>query len=441
MSPLVAEHFQGVDRILWRVGLPAKSSDRTADFLPCRYAPFPMNDTEDFEALLKQYESENAAAGQREPQLGDKIRGTVISVTEEQLFIDLGGKSEGVMATDELRNPDGTLSAAVGDPIEAIVTGKDATTGTLLLGQQHARHLHGAAELEQAFRNQAAVEGHVSGVTKGGLEVQIAGQRAFCPASQIDLRFVENLEEFVGQRLAFRITKFEGGRRVNLVVSRRALLEAEQQMQAAETRAQLEVGAVLSGTVTAIKDYGAFVDLGGIEGMVHISEIALGRIKHPSEVLSVGQPVEVSVLRIDRTDNPKQPEKIALSIRALARDPWKDAAERYSAGARVKGKVTRLQPFGAFVEIEPGLEGLIHISELGAGRRISHPQEVITSGQDVEATVLAVDTTKRRLSLTLDPSKQTDAAAEAKPYSEYGKPKEGFGTLGDLLRESLKSKK
>ena len=400
-----------------------------------------MNAADDFEALLKQFEREHAGGAKGAPQVGDKVRGTVVSIGEDQVFIDLGGKTEGALSTEGLRDADGNLTVALGDSLEALVTSKDETTGTLLLGSQHGHHLHGAAELEHAFHNRIPVEGQVKGVIKGGVEVQIAGQRAFCPASQIDIRYVEDLQEFVGQRLSFRITKFEGGRRTNLVVSRRTLLEAEQQVQAAETRARLEVGAVLSGTVTTIKDYGAFVDLGGVEGMVHISELAFGHVKHPSEVLSVGQAVEVSVLRIDRTDNPKQPEKIALSVRALARDPWQDAAARFPAGARVKGTVTRLQPFGAFVEIEPGIEGLIHVSELGAGRRVSHPGEVVSAGQGIEASVLSVDTEKRRLSLTLDTAKQTEAIAEAKTFADYGKPKDSFGTFGDLLRESLKNKK
>lgn len=399
-----------------------------------------MKDGPDFETLLEQFEREQTGASFREPQVGEKVKGTVVSIGREQLFVDLGGKAEGVMDVAEVTDPSGRLTVSVGDTLESSITGKDETTGTLLLGRQHGRHLHGLAELERAFSSQLPVEGQVTGVTKGGVEVQIGGQRGFCPASQIDVRFVDDLGEFVGQRLSFRITKLESGRHTNLVVSRRVLLEAEQQARAAETRARLEVGAVLSGTVTAIKDFGAFVDLGGVEGMVHVSELAFGHIRHPGEVLSVGQPVEVSVLRIDPTDNPRQPERIALSIRALSRDPWQDAAARYPAGARVRGTITRIQAFGAFVELEPGIEGMIHVSELGTGRRVSHPQEAVSTGQAVEATVLGVDSSRRRISLTLDPSKQTDAE-ETKTFRDYGKPREGFATLGDLLRESLGDKK
>ena len=279
-------------------------------------------------------------------------------------------------------------------------------------------------------------------MTKGGVEVQIAGARAFCPASQLDLRYIEDLESFVGQQLAFRITRYEGGKRVNLVVSRRDLLEEEQRALAEQTRARLEVGAVLQGTVTALKDYGAFVDLGGVEGMVHISELAFGRVEHPEEVLNVGQAVEVAVLRIEKTDNPKHPEKIALSIRALAKDPWQDVAERFPVGARVKGAVTRLQPFGAFIELEPGVEGLVHVSELGAGRRVSHPHEVLNAGEEVEATVLSVEPDKRRIGLSLATASHPGVTgSEATQYVPENPPKSDIGTLGALLKETMDRQK
>jgi small subunit ribosomal protein S1 len=401
-----------------------------------------MKNGDDFEALLAQFEQEHAGATEAARiNVGDRVQGKVVSVGETQVFVDLGGKSEGIMEIAALTDADGNLTAGVGDTVEATVTSIDEETGSLLLGAQQARHLHGLAELEQAYRQQLPVDGRVTGAIKGGVEVQIAGQRAFCPASQVDIRFIEDLSEFVGQHLSFRITKLEGGRRPNLVVSRRAILEEEQQALAAETRARIEEGAVLAGTVTSVKDYGAFVDLGGVEGMVHVSELAYGHVKHPSDVLREGQTVEVQVLRIEQTENPKRPEKIALSIRALARDPWQDATQRFPVGSQVRGTVTRLQPFGAFVEIEPGLEGLVHISELGAGRRVSHPQEVVNSGQAVEATVLGVDPDKRRISLSLDASKQASDAPQAASYVDYERPEKCFGTLGDLLRESMQQQK
>jgi small subunit ribosomal protein S1 len=400
-----------------------------------------MSESNDFEALLKEFEQTHAPAGAA-PKVGDRVRGTVVSIEGEYVFVDLGGKTEGTLEAAAVTDEEGNLKVQPGDSVEATVTGRDAESGTLLLGSQHGRHVHGAEELERAVEGNLPVEGLVTGVTKGGLEVQIAGHRAFCPASQADLRFVEDLSTFVGQRLDFRVTKYEGGRKANLVVSRRALLEEAQQAKAAEVRAMLEPGAVLSGTVTSVKDYGAFVDLGGIEGMIHVSELALGRVSHPSELLSPGQAVEVAVLRIERTDNSKRPEKIALSIRALAPDPWRDAQDRFPAGTRVRGTVTRVQPFGAFVEIEPGLEGLVHISELGAGRRVTHPQEVVSPGEAVEATVVSVDPEKRRIGLSLDAKHQAEGAAEpARTAADYGQPPQGMGTLGDILRESMKKQR
>jgi small subunit ribosomal protein S1 len=400
-----------------------------------------MANTEDFETLLGQFERTHLDAKKGEPQVGDRVRGVIVSIESDRAYVSLGTKSEGVIETSELADADGQLTVSVGDAVQSVVTGKDETTGMLLLGSQHGRRMHGSSELEQAYENQLPVEGQVTGVTKGGIEIQIAGVRAFCPASQIDLHYVEDLDPFVGQKLAFRITKYQGGRHINLVVSRRALLEQEQQARAEQTRAQLEVGAVLSGTVTSLQDYGAFVDLGGVEGMIHISELAFSRVKHPSELLSVGQELEVAVLRIEKTDNPKHPEKIALSLRALARDPWQDVEQRFPVGARVKGSVTRLQPFGAFVALAEGIEGLVHISELGAGRRVSHPHEVVNSGDSVEATVLSVDTEKRRIGLSLDTTRHPGTEAAAEALTEYRSPPQSPGTLGDLLRESMDKQK
>ncbi|HHH38873.1 MAG TPA: S1 RNA-binding domain-containing protein, partial [Sedimenticola sp.] len=321
--------------------------------------------------------------------------------------------------------------------------GKDDQSGALLLGHQSGHKVHDLAGLEQAWELQQPVDGRVTGVRKGGLEVEIAGVRAFCPASQIDIRFIEDLEQFVGQHLSFRITKFQGGRRPDLVVSRRALLEEEQKIQAEETRALLEEGAVLNGIVTSLKDYGAFVDLGGIEGMIHISELAFGHVQHPKDVLSEGQAVEVSVLRIEKTDNPRHPEKIALSIRALSRDPWLDAEQQFPVGSRVRGRVTRIQPFGAFVELVPGVEGMIHISELGVEQRVGHPAEVLQEGQSVEARVLSVDPEKRRIGLSLSGGGAAEGEGSGTAGGEdYRQPKKGgFGTLGDLLRESMEKQK
>ncbi len=399
-----------------------------------------MSDTESFEDLLKQFDQTHPQSKQGEPVVGDKVRGTLIAIGEEFAFVDLGAKAEGRLDIAAIRDPEGQLLHAVGDTIETQIAGKDEETGMLLLGSQHGHKYHGLEEAEHAYRQGLPVQGQVSAAVKGGVEVQVAGLRAFCPASQIDIRFIEDLSEFVGQRFDFRITKLEGGRRPNLVVSRRALLEEEQRLKAEQTRAQLTEGAVLSGTVTSLKDYGAFVDIGGLEGMIHISQLAFGHVKHPKEVLQVGQQVEVSVLRIEPASDPKKREKIALSIRALGRDPWLDAVERFPAGTRVQGRVARLQPFGAFIELASGVDGLVHISELGAGRRINHPSEVLNLGDLVEATVLGVDLERRRISLSLDEQRQTDGAFVAAAVAA-SKPAEGaeksLGSFGALLKESM----
>ncbi len=400
-----------------------------------------MNDSNDFAALLAEFDQAHKGAPEHGAKAGDQVRGRVVAIGEDQVFVDLGGKAEGILDAASLRDAEGLISVAVGDEVTATVAGIEED-GTLRLGNQQARHLHGAAELEQAYRQQLPVQGRVTGVIKGGVEVQIAGQRAFCPASQIDIRFIEDLSEFVGQHLDFRVTKFEGGRHLNLVVSRRLLLEEEQRARAEATRASIKEGAVLQGIVTSLQDYGAFVDLGGIEGMIHISELTFHRVKHPSEILSVGQALEVSVLRIDKTDNPKRPEKIALSLRVLSRDPWTEVAQQFPVGSRVQGQVTRLQPFGAFVELAPGVEGLIHISEMGAGKRIGHPQEVLGPGQAVEASVIAIDPANKRISLTLDEAKAAEAAPDLAAYAPSARAAgSGMGSFGALLKQSLEKRR
>jgi small subunit ribosomal protein S1 len=304
-----------------------------------------MPDQEDFRALLGQFERQHAAKGTRPPQVGDLVHGTVASIGRDHVYVSLGIKSDAVIGVEDVTDPDGNLTVKVGDPVDMVVSAIDAGSGTLVLGAQHGRRVHGTAGLEQAYSQHLPVEGQVTAVTKGGLEVEIAGVRAFCPASQVSLQFVEDLSTYLGQRLTFRITKLEGGRHLNLVVSRRELLEEERRAKAAELRARIVPGAALPGVVTALQPYGAFVDLGGVEGMAHISE-------------------------------------------------------------------------------------------LGAGRRITHPSEVVNVGDEVQATVLSVDHDKRRIALSLNPARQ--GAAEPGPQAaDYAKPAQGMGTLGDALRQAL----
>jgi small subunit ribosomal protein S1 len=404
----------------------------------------PHDGEEDFASLLAEFDEKQAGVG-RGPKVGDTVKGRVISIGAESVFIDLGGKAEGVLDREELTSREGKLTVAVGDMVEARVVDLGGRTGSLQLRKVMgaARGAEAKEELLQAFEHRIPVEGLVTGVIKGGVEVQVSGTRGFCPAGQLDNRFVEDQSVFVGQRLTFRITKLEPGRggQLNLVLTRRALLAEEAEERAAELRGRLEVGAVLPGTVTTIKDYGAFVDLGGIEGMLHVSELGFQRVGHPSEVLSVGQPVQVQVTKIEKTGDAKRPEKISLSLKALEKDPWSEVADRYQEGARLRGKVVRLQPFGAFIELEPGVEGLAHISQLAADRRVNNPREVVAVDQEVEVTVVGVDVPRRRISLSMTAPSAADAAAEAADFAAVrASAQRGLGTLGDILKKRLPPK-
>lgn len=388
---------------------------------------------EDFGALLDEYEQRVPVPRRKDKiQVGARVRGQVVSVGREAVFVSLGAKAEGVLDIAQVTDADGKVTVAQGDTLEALVAEMRGDTPVLRVSM--GRGADGRAELEQAHEHQIPVEGLVTAVNKGGVEVQVAGVRGFCPMSQLANRFVEDPSVFVGQRLQFRITRYESGRGApNIVLSRRALLEEEAAAQAAETRTRLHEGAVMRGTVTSIKPYGAFIDLGGIDGMLPVSELSFARVESPGEVLSEGQTLDVQVLRIEKTGDPKRPEKISLSLKALAEDPWDEVERRFTAGARVHGKVVRLQNFGAFIELLPGVEGLVHISELGAGRRIQHPREVVRLGDEVEVEVLAVDRERRRISLSMA-SSRPEAGEDGEPAYQPPVSPRSLGTFADLLK-------
>ncbi len=389
------------------------------------------------------------------PNVGQKVSGKVLSITGDQVFVDLGTKSEGMIEAAQLRNAEGELTVQVGDRLDAVVTAIDPESGVIVLRKKasggRGGHQEVANELRQAFQYGMPVEGLVTGINKGGAEIQAYGMRAFCPLSQLDLRYVENPQQFIGQRLKFKVSRIEEGgrnRRPDIVLSRRSLLEEEAQSKAAELRSRLQVGTVLKGRVTSLTTYGAFVDLGGLEGLLHVSEIGYSRLADPREALAVGQEIEVQVIKIEKGKDEKRPERISLSRRALERDPWRDAADRFPEGAAIPGRVMRLESFGAFVELAPGLEGLVHVSELGAGRRLNHAREAVQVGQDVTVRVLNVDPVKRRISLSMAPATSGAAAEEDHdpvPVSQTAAPREpaaasqpagSFGALGDFFKSS-----
>jgi small subunit ribosomal protein S1 len=412
-----------------------------------------MADNDDFASMLAQFERETDAPAKnphkklKSVREGQTVRARVVSVGHEAVFVDLGGKSEGMIDLVELRDAEGHPTVKVGDEVEARVIDASGKSGCIVLRVAGmGRGVAAKAELEQAAAVGLPVEGTISAVNKGGVEVMVAGLRAFCPMSQIDLRHVADAAAWVGQKHLFKITRYDAsGRSIDLVVSRRALLEEEQARKAEAIRDQLVPGSVLKGTVTSLKDYGAFVDLGGVEGMIHVSELGFSRVSKPADVLSPGQPVEVVILKISEPEKGEKFGRIALSLKALAADPWFDAVEQFAPGTRLTGTVVRVETFGAFVELTPGVEGLLHISELdrkgpGAGPR--HAKELVKAGDKVDVVVGSVDKERRRISLEAG-SKAEDRQLESEARSQMAvtgtaKP---LGTFADLLKKSQAKKK
>lgn len=356
---------------------------------------------EDAAALM-----EAALAGFKRPadfEVGDKIEGSVVSIDSQYVFLDIGSTSEASLPKESLLSRDIDIPE-VGTKLEAFVI--NISGGAVELGMSMPGGDDSMAAIEDAFEKQIPVEGFVRGRNKGGLEVDVFGKRAFCPISQIELRFCEDLDVHLSQTYTFRIIELrEGGK--NIVVSRRVLLEEEQKKYAVEIREKLEVGAEFIGTVTSLTNYGAFVDLGhGVEGLVHVSEISHQRVQDPADVLATGQQVRVQVQKYI-----PEKDRISLSMKALEQDPWDLATSQFKTGDIVRGKVVRLQQFGAFVEIAPGVDGLIHISEL-SHRRVAHPKEVVNAGDVVEVKVINIDLDKKRIGLSL---KELDATGAPPP--------------------------
>ncbi len=329
-------------------------------------------------------------------EVGAIVEGTVEMISSGNVFLNVGAKSEASMDAKEFTDADGVVSVKVGDKISAYVVSVEPE---LVLSHAMARSHLNLQGLEDARDLGIPVEGKVTQLNKGGLEVDLNGSRAFCPISQIELGYCEDASRYVGQTLQFRVSELsEDGR--NIVVSRRALLEEARQEAAAVTEERLQEGAEFEGEVVTLQPYGAFVDIGGIQGLVHVSEISHGRVEHPNEVLRVGQKIKVRVLSIKPDAKNPARKRIGLSIKALQGSPWEEAIARLGEGQTVEGTVVRLQPFGAFVELSPGVDGLIHISEL-SDRRVNHPGDVVEVGQRVSATVVKLDRAARRIGLSL----------------------------------------
>ncbi len=340
---------------------------------------------ESFEELLKDYEQ-----GGFELKRNDVVEGTVVQVNPDSVVVDVGYKSEGVIPIREFADENGEINVNVGDVYDVLFGGGESDSGLIMLSKEKADRQKIWNSLEEG----AVVEGRIVSRIKGGLSVDI-GVNAFLPGSQVDLRPVRNLDKVIGQSFEFKIIKLNK-RRGNIVLSRRVLLETERESQRGETLKTLEEGQVAEGIVKNLTDYGAFIDLGGIDGLLHITDMSWGRVKHPSDILAVGDKINVKVLKFD-----KDKERVSLGLKQIAPDPWLDVEAKYPIGGKVTGKVVSLTDYGAFIELEEGVEGLIHVSEMSWTKRVKHPNKVLAIGDDVESVVLALDTENRRISLGL----------------------------------------
>ena len=343
---------------------------------------------ESYEHLLEDY-------SQFAPPAADEVvQGTVLGITAKDVIVDFGYKSEGIVPIEQFQSPTGEVTVKRGDVVDVMIDRSEQVEGYVLLSHTKAARLRIWDDLEKASNDQLILSGRVLGRVKGGLAVDV-GVKAFMPGSQADPRPVHNLDSLIGQDIPVKIIKLNR-RRGNVVVSRKLAIEEEINSRKTVTLEHLSEGATVVGTVKNLTEYGAFIDLGGIDGLLHVTDMSYGRITHPSEMLQVGQDVTVKILKFDRSK-----ERVSLGIKQLEPDPWDTVLERYPVDSRVIGRVVNVTDYGAFVELEAGVEGLIHISEMTWSRRMKHPSKVVRAGDQVEAVVLEVHSKDRRISLGL----------------------------------------
>jgi len=347
---------------------------------------------DDFSTALAAFEREQAAEAATVEAYGDKVvSGTVIKATDKHLVIDVGLKSEGLVPIEQVLDHTGQVKFNAGDVIDVVIE-REEPEGGYLVSYEKAQRLRVWDVIEQAANDKTPVIGTVVSRVKGGLTVDI-GLKAFLPGSQLEIRPVRNLDGYLGQQIEVRVIKLNK-KRGNVVVSRKEILEEEQNAKRSGTLEQLGEGAVLTGTVKNLTDYGAFVDLGGIDGLLHITDMSWGRLTHPRDLVNVGDEIQVKVLKFD-----KDKQRVSLGFKQLTPDPWLDATERYPVGAHVKGRVLSVTDYGAFVELEQGIEGLVHLSEMTWSKRLKHPSKLVKPGDEVETVVLSVNPADRRISL------------------------------------------
>lgn len=329
---------------------------------------------------------------------GEVVKGRVLEVSRDEVVVDIGYKSEGIMRSAEFADKDGKVSIVPGDEVEVLLERCEDKEGNVVVSREKAEKMKVWGKIEDAYRSDALITGLVVDRVKGGLAVNI-GVRAFLPGSQVDIRPMRNLESMVNEEILVKVIKLNK-RRANVVVSRKVVLEAERAEEKKDTLKKLVAGNILKGVVKNITDYGAFVDLGGIDGLLHITDMSWGRISHPTEILDIGDEIDVAVLNFD-----PERERVSLGYKQRMPDPWVGVSEKYPAGSRIPGKVVSLTNYGAFVELEAGVEGLVHISEMSWRKRIQHPSKVLDVSDEVDIVILDVDEDSRRISLGM---KQTE---------------------------------
>ena len=347
---------------------------------------------EDFAAMLEESFKGKGTAKGGELKENEIVRGTVVQVTKDYAVVDIGYKSEGQVPIQEFGLAEGKPNVKVGDAVEVLLESRENDTGMVVLSKEKADKMRIWDEISAACERDELVEGTIVGRVKGGLSVDI-GVKAFLPGSQVDLRPIRNLDKLIGEKFKFKVIKFNK-KRGNIVLSRRVLLEKERETLKKDTLKKLKEGAILTGIVKNLTDYGAFIDLGGIDGLLHITDMSWGRVGHPSEMLNVGDELRVIVLKFDPAT-----ERVSLGLKQIQEDPWAHAAEKFPPGTRITGKVVSLTDYGAFIEMEPGVEGLVHISEMSWTKRVKHPSKVMAIGDQVNAVVLDVDAKAKRISL------------------------------------------
>ena len=367
-------------------------------------APLDQLNREDFESFFNDFLNDKSVREQ------SVVTGTVLEVGDEFVTVDVGYKAEGVIKRSEFINEQGELTIKPGDTVDVYLDQMGEEDGLLELSKEKADLMKAWEEISKAVERDETVKGTITSRVKGGLAVDI-GVKAFLPGSQVDLRPVKNLDKLIGETHEFKIIKFNK-KRGNIVLSRRVLLEREREEKKNETLKSLRVGAVMLGTIKNITDYGAFVDLGGIDGLLHITDMSYGRIQHPNELFEVGAQIDVKVMRYDEDSG-----RVSLGFKQIKPDPWEDAEYKYPVGATVRGRVVSLPEYGAFVELEDGIEGLVHISEMTWNRRVKSPSKLCNVGDVVEARVLGIDLENRRISLGMRQLEQNpwEAAADRFP--------------------------